>query len=167
MPLIVEIDCNADNKEVSCEILEKSHEKNVLEISSKVELDLQFLKKEPTEDPNYDDGFMSDNSDRTSCSRDSSIFGSARKLTSSPVLPKKIIVELESDVQDTASEATSETVCTVDGGIDSDSISLSSVSCDITSENPESDSSSCNTSRTSSCPNLVEVLNESNPESIC
>jgi len=138
MPLI-EVISSSDSSEpaVTCQkpLLTNTKEFEKLDVSSIEGMSLHVLKKESRDD--FDDGFMSDNSEKTSSGCQSGIF-SSKGSSSSPPLSKKIIVEMDDVAQQRDYDMLSSSSSGLRSG--SESGSMLSLSCE-TSETHDSDSS--------------------------
>jgi hypothetical protein len=149
MPLIEEISSSEESQCVRASVKlgrpAQARELEKLEVASDDLFSLQVVKKEIPED--FDDGFISDNSEKT----DNSGIFNVKVKPSSPVLQKKMIVELGDGCQLT-NDFGSTSSLSQDRCSESESGSLISLSCD-TSENQDSDSS--NEETCSNCSSLM------------
>jgi hypothetical protein len=149
MPLIEEISSSDEQQcipaSVKLGVPAQVRELEKLEVSSDDLFNLEVVKKETSED--YDDGFISDNSEKTD---HSGIFHIKIK-PSSPVLQKKMIVELDDSHQLPVGLGSTNSL-NQDHCSESESGSFISLSCD-TSENQDSDSS--NEETCSNCSSLM------------
>ena len=165
MPLIEEISSSSNSELPACqlnELLLAKKSANKLDVSCGDRVNLSIIKQQDLSNRNEecDDGFMSDNSERSRSGCESGIFSNravTSSLSSSPVFSKKMIVEIDDNVQgmnespdgdpimeETTNESNSELGSSI------------SLSCDGTSEGNDLDTSNVDTCSSSSSSSLTD-----------